>query len=107
MALLEERPELNSSGRTTGHTSAQSPQAVQSFSDTYRAFFRILTPKLPTYPLTSITSDRVRSFILGCRPASVIFGPSIQMEQSIVGKVLSSFAIWPPMEGFFSTRTTS
>ncbi len=29
------------------------------------------------------------------------------MEQSMVGKVLSSWAMIPPMEGFFSTRTTS
>ena len=30
------------------------------------------------------------SLIRGCRPTSVIFGPRIQMEQSMVGKVLSS-----------------
>ena len=35
--------------------------------------------------------------MLGCRPTSTSLGASIHMEQSLVGKVLSSWAIWPPM----------
>ena len=44
--------------------------------------------------------------MLGCRPTSTSLGASIHMEQSLVGKVLSSWAIWPPMLGAFSTRYT-
>ncbi len=37
--------------------------------------------------------------MLGCRPTSTSLGESIHIEQSLVGKVLSSWAIWPPMVG--------
>ena len=47
------------------------------------------------------------SRMFGCRPASAIFGARMQIEQSMVGKVLSIWAMRPPMEGSFSTRTTS
>ena len=39
--------------------------------------------------------------MLGCRPTSTSLGASIHIEQSLVGKVLSSWAIWPPMLGAF------
>ena len=39
--------------------------------------------------------------MFGCRPTSTSLGASIHMEQSLVGKVLSSWAIWPPMLGAF------
>jgi len=106
MALRVASPISNSLGMETGHTSAQSPQAVHSFSSTNLAFFRTLTWKFPIYPETSLTSLLVSSVILGCLPASLIFGARIQMEQSIVGKVLSICAILPPMLGSFSTRVT-
>ena len=44
--------------------------------------------------------------MLGCRPASIIFGPRIQVLQSRVGKVLSNWAMCPPMEGIRSTKYT-
>ncbi len=44
--------------------------------------------------------------MLGWLPASDIFGVQMQAEQSMVGKVLSSFTILPPMEGLRSTRVT-
>jgi hypothetical protein len=37
---------------------------------------------------------------------ALLFGASIQIEQSSVGKFLSSAAILPPIDGPFSTRTT-
>ena len=39
--------------------------------------------------------------------ASTIFGVRMQAAQSRVGKVLSSWAMLPPMVGFFSTMSTS
>jgi len=44
--------------------------------------------------------------MFGCSPTSDIFGASMQMEQSRVGKFLSSTAITPPMVGARSTSTT-
>mgnify|MGYP005624780881 CR=1 FL=1 len=44
--------------------------------------------------------------MLICRPTSTSLGERIHMEQSLVGKVLSSLAITPPMAGDFSTRCT-
>ena len=35
--------------------------------------------------------------ISGWRDTSTIFGERMHMEQSLVGKVLSSMAMWPPM----------
>ena len=42
--------------------------------------------------------------MLVCRAASTSLGDTMHMEQSLVGKVLSSMVMTPPMEGFFSTR---
>ena len=39
--------------------------------------------------------------MLGCRPTSTSLGERIHIEQSLVGKVLSSWAIWPPMARCF------
>jgi hypothetical protein len=39
--------------------------------------------------------------MFGCRPTSTSLGERIHMEQSLVGKVLSSWAMWPPMLGRF------
>ena len=38
--------------------------------------------------------------------ASTIFGVMMHWEQSSVGKVSESWAMWPPMEGSRSTRST-
>ena len=40
------------------------------------------------------------------RAQSTSFGETIHIEQSLVGKVLSSWVIIPPMVGDFSTRLT-
>ena len=53
---------------------------------------------------TRSTSVYVRTSMFGCRPTSTSLGARIHMEQSLVGKVLSSCAMWPPMLGAFSTR---
>ena len=39
-----------------------------------------------------------------CRPTSTSFGEIIHMAQSLVGKVLSSCDITPPMDGDFSNK---
>ena len=44
--------------------------------------------------------------MLGWRAASTILGVRMQAEQSSVGKVLSNWAMRPPMEASFSTRKT-
>ena len=57
--------------------------------------------KSPFSPSTLSTSVYVRISIFGCRPTSTSLGESIHMEQSLVGKVLSSWAMCPPMLGPF------
>jgi hypothetical protein len=42
--------------------------------------------------------------MLLCRPTSTSLGARIHIEQSLVGKVLSSWAITPPMDGERSTK---
>ena len=44
--------------------------------------------------------------MFGCLATSTIFGVRMQAEQSSVGNVLSSMAMWPPMVACFSTMTT-
>ena len=44
--------------------------------------------------------------MFGWRSHSMNFGDSMHIEQSLVGKVLSSCAIFPPMVGARSTRKT-
>ncbi len=44
--------------------------------------------------------------MLGCLPISTIFGAAVQIEQSLVGNVLSNFTIDPPIEGDLSNNTT-
>ena len=53
-----------------------------------------------------LTSECVRSLTFGWREISTIFGARMQIEQSRVGKVLSSCAIRPPIDGSFSIRYT-
>ena len=62
--------------------------------------------KFPALPLRSRSFALVIISMFGDRPASTSFGASIHMEQSLVGNVLSSCAITPPIEAFFSTRYT-
>src|SRR3990170_1247821 len=98
-------PESYSFGMTIGHALEQSPQRVQA-SVTKRAFWRTKTRKSPGLPSTFSISASERISILGCRSTSDIFGASMQIEQSSVGKFLSRTAIIPPIVASFSTRTT-
>ena len=54
--------------------------------------------KLPSAPEIDVTSDRVSSSILMCRPTSTSLGEMIHIEQSLVGNVLSSLDIVPPID---------
>lgn len=63
----------------------------------------MVTLKLPSVPWISFTSAQVIRLIFRCRPNSTSFGEIIHMAQSLVGKVLSSSLITPPMAGDFST----
>ncbi|MCJ7659725.1 MAG: hypothetical protein MUO67_11295 [Anaerolineales bacterium] len=105
IAFLAAIPESYSLGRTTGHTFVQSPQRVHE-SETNLARWFIDTWKSPGLPSTLVTSASDRISILGCRSTSDIFGASMQIEQSSVGKFLSSTAIIPPIVASFSTITT-
>ena len=46
----------------------------------------------------------VQRVMLGLERTSVIFGVRMQAAQSRVGKVLSNWAMCPPMDGSRSTR---
>jgi len=52
----------------------------------------------------AVISERVSNSMFRCRPTSTSLGEIIHIEQSLVGKVLSSWAMAPPMAGDFSTR---
>src|SRR5215471_2165133 len=88
----------NSLGTFLGHLASQSPQPVHFDWSTYRAAFLTLTLKSPAWPDTEVTSDRVCMSILRWRPTSTILGEIMHMEQSPVGKVLSSMTMVPPTE---------
>ena len=88
----------------TGQFSTQLPHPVHSSISMLRARFLSFTLKLPSSPEMPSTSERVSNSMLICRPTSTSFGAIIHMAQSLVGKVLSSWDIIPPMEPDFSTR---
>src|SRR4030042_5386499 len=104
IALRVESKALNSSGRMIGQAVAQSPQPVHLAMSTNRACLRRLTLKFPGSPEILSTSVAVRIPMLRWRPASTNFGEIIHIEQSLVGKVLSNWAITPPIAGDDSTR---
>ena len=60
--------------------------------------------KLPGFPEMPVISAFIRSLMFGCLPAATSFGDSMHIEQSFVGKVLSSWAILPPIVVFSSSR---
>jgi len=64
----------------------------------------MLTSKFPSSPEMLSTSERVKSSIFICRPTSTSLGEIIHMAQSLVGKVLSSWDIIPPIELDLSVR---
>ena len=65
-----------------------------------------LTWKFPFSPLMVSTSASVMRLMLMCRPTSTSLGEIIHMAHSLVGKVLSSWAMIPPIPGDLSTRCT-
>ena len=65
-----------------------------------------MTLKFPFTPETLSTSAQVIRLMFGCRPTSTSLGEIIHMAQSLVGKVLSSSLITPPMAEDFSVRCT-
>ena len=90
----------------TGHFSIQMPQPVQSASTSMRGLCLTLILKSPTEPETSTTSLQVWSVMFLWAPASTILGVRMQAAQSSVGKVLSYWAMCPPIDGSRSTMCT-
>ena len=90
MAFLVLSPISQSLTTLLGHFSRHSPQPVHLVSSTYLAFLRTFTLKLPTLPSTPTTSAYVITLVFGWLKQSAIFGASMHIEQSFVGKVLSS-----------------
>ena len=87
-----------------GHFWAQLPQPVHFFGSTLSDFCFTVTVKLPASPSTIAISAFVIRSMLWCLPVATSFGAMMHMAQSFVGKVLSSWAIVPPMLGCFSTK---
>jgi hypothetical protein len=104
MAFLFERPLSYSLGSSIGQTLAQSPQLVHFERSTYRGFCLIFAVKFPGSPSSERSSVFVRSSMLRCRPTSTSLGEMTHIAQSLVGKVLSSWDIMPPIAADFSTR---
>ena len=69
-----------------------------------RGFFAKWTLNRPGSPSISLTSARVMISMFGCLADSTSLGARIQIEQSLVGKVLSRAAMAPPMAEDFSTK---
>src|SRR5208337_1532198 len=67
----------------------------------------MVTRKCPDSPSTFSTSVRVWILIFACLWTSTIFGERMHIEQSLVGNVLSSCAMWPPIVGSRSIRWTT
>src|SRR5574342_1050025 len=99
MALFVESSWLKESGTGIGQYSRQVVQPVQRSSFTYRGLRSSVIWKSPAWPSTASTSVYVRISMFGWRSHSMNFGDSMHIEQSLVGKVLSSCAIFPPMVG--------
>ena len=106
MALRLDSPSSNSSSVLAGHFSAHSPQAMHLSMSTYLGADFTVAVKSPSSPSRERTSDRVKTSMFSCRPTSTSLGEMIHIEQSLVGKVLSSWAMVPPMAGERSTRWT-
>jgi hypothetical protein len=91
-------------GRRMGQTSAQSPQPVHFAGSMNRGCLWIWTLKRPASPSMDSTWEQVISSILLCRPTSTSTGEMIHIAQSLVGKVLSNWAMTPPMLLDLSSR---
>lgn len=89
---------------TTGQFSTQAPQPVHKSILMLRARLRTFTLKFPGSPRTSSKSAYVINSMFKCRPTSTSTGEMIHIAQSLVGKVLSSWDMTPPIAGDFSSR---
>jgi hypothetical protein len=81
-----------------------SPQLVHLARSMNRGCWRIRAVKRPGSPSSCSSSALVKSSMFRCRPTSTSLGEMIHMAQSLVGKVLSSCDIRPPMAEECSTR---
>jgi hypothetical protein len=84
----------------------QAPQPVHFDAITKRGCCLMLTVKFPGCPSTRSTSLKVRISMSLCRPISTRRGAMVHIAQSLVGKVLSSCAMTPPMAGPRSAKYT-
>ncbi len=87
-----------------GHTFAHSPQLVHLSRSTNRASCFTTALKFPGSPLRSMMSEFVSNSMFKCRPTSTSFGEITHIAQSLVGNVLSSCDIIPPIAEDFSSR---
>jgi len=87
-----------------GQFDTQVPQPVHLASSTKRGRFLTVTVKFPGRPWTCSTWLKVRISTSFCLPISTSRGAMVHMAQSLVGKVLSSCAMAPPIEALVSTR---
>ena len=83
---------------------AHSPQLVHLLMSMKRGRCRTFAVNRPGPPSSDKTSAPVMISTLRCRPTSTSLGEMIHMAQSLVGKVLSSWDINPPIAEDFSTR---
>src|SRR5271169_1018310 len=90
----------------TGHSVVQAPQPVHFDEITKRGCCLIRTVKFPGWPSICSTSLKVRISMSLCLPISTRRGAMVHMAQSLVGKVLSSCAITPPIAALRSDRYT-
>jgi len=98
------RPRLKSLATTLGQTSEHLLQATHFCISIYFGACLTVTVRSPISPVTSTTSALVNNSMFRRRPHSTSLGDSKHSEQSLVGKILSSWAMMPPIPGFFSTR---
>ena len=87
-----------------GQFDTQVPQPVHFASSTKRGRRLTVTVKSPGWPWTRATSLKVRISMSRCRPISTSRGAMVHMAQSLVGKVLSSWDMTPPMAGLRSAK---
>jgi hypothetical protein len=66
----------------------------------------MVTLKSPAFPSTFLISPWVTMVMFSCLPVATSFGEIMHMEQSLVGNVLSSWAMVPPMLAPDSSRYT-
>src|SRR3972149_3197696 len=106
IALLSLKPLLYVSIASTRHFCAHTPHPLHFSSFMYRLLLFISTLKFLGSPDRPSTLALVTRMMFGCLPASTSLGARIHIEQSFVGKVLSSWPITPPMLEDCSTKYT-